>query len=69
MCHFYNGTPINEVNFEEEFDKELKILEETIKDLKIRKRMRDIKNKNYQYWTMKLNRANKALEVGQVTLN
>lgn len=66
---FYGGTPIEQVDFEKEFDKEIAILEEHIKELKARKKMKDIRNKNYQYWAIKLNRANKALEVGQVTLS
>lgn len=66
---FYGGIPIEQVDFEKEFDKEIAILEEHIRELKARKKMKDIKNKNYQYWAIKLNRANKALEVGQVTLS
>ena len=67
--HFYNGVPIEQVDFEKEFNKELSILEENLAHLKARQSCKDIRNKNYQYWTIKLNRANKALEVGQVTLS
>lgn len=65
--HFYGGVPIEQVDFEAEFDKEIEILTENINKLKARKKMKSIKN--FQYWTIKLNRANKALEVGQVTLD
>lgn len=64
---FYGGVPIEQVDFEAEFDKEIAELTNRINELKARKRMSDIKN--YQFWTIKLNRANKALEVGQVTLS
>lgn len=63
---FYGGVPIEQVDFEAEFDKEIAELTNRINELKARKRMSDIK---YQFWTIKLNRANKALEVGQVTLS
>ena len=68
-CTFYGGVPIEQVDFEKEFDKEIAILEEHINELKARKKMKDIRNKNYHYWAIKLHRANKALEVGQVTLS
>ena len=64
---FYGGVPIEQVDFEAEFDKEIEELTNRINELKARKRMSDIKN--YQFWTIKLNRANKALGVGQVTLS
>lgn len=66
---FYDGVPIEQVDFEKEFDKEISILEERLNELKARKKMKDIRNKNYHYWAIKLARANKALEVGQVTLS
>lgn len=65
----YGGIPINEVNFEEEFNRELAILESKVEELKMRQTCKDVKNKNYMYWTMKMRNANKALEVGQVTLS
>lgn len=66
-CHLYGGVPIEQVDFEAEFDKEIAILTETINELKARKRVKGINN--FHYWAIKLNRANKALEVGQVTLD
>lgn len=63
---FYGGIPIEQVNFEAEFDKELALLESYIVELKARKTSGKL---NYHFWTLKLNRANKALEVGQVTLD
>lgn len=69
MCHFYNGIPIDQVDFEQEFNKELAILEEHIAHLKAKQSCKDIRNKNYQYWALKINRANQALEVGQVVLS
>ena len=67
MCHLYDGTPIEQVDFEKEFDKELETLEAHLNALKARKH--DGRKINYHIWTLKLNKANKALEVGQVTLS
>lgn len=64
---FYGGTPIEQVDFEKEFDKELEILTNRINELKVRKYIG--KKLDYHLWTLKLNKANKALEIGQVTLN
>ena len=64
---FYGGVPIEQVDFEKEFDKELETLTNHINELKARKYAG--KKINYHYWTLKLNRANKALEVGQVVLD
>lgn len=65
--HLYGGMPIEQVDFEKEFDKELETLTNHINELKTRKYTG--KKINYHYWTLKLNRANKALEVGQVVLD
>lgn len=64
---FYGGTPIEQVDFEKEFDKELEILTNRINELKVRKHTG--KKLDYHLWTLKLNKANKALEIGQVTLS
>ena len=64
---FFGRTPIENVDFEKEFDKELQELTSRINELKARKYTD--KKINYHYWTLKLNRANKALEVGKVTLD
>ena len=64
---FYGGVPIEDVDFEKEFDKELETLTNHVCELKTKKYTN--KKINYQYWTLKLNRANKALEVGEVTLD
>ena len=63
---FYGGTPIEQVDFEKEFDKELEMLEGKINKLKEKRRTKE--KFNYYLWTLKLNKSNKALEVGQVTL-
>ena len=63
----YGGTPIENVEFEKEFDKELELLSKRIDELKARKEANE--KINYHFWTLKLNRANKALEVGQVCLD
>ena len=63
--HLYGGIPIEEV--EKEFDKELEELTNRLNELKSRKATG--KKINYHFWTLKLNRANKALETGQVTLS
>lgn len=64
---FYDGIPVEQVDFEKEFEKELAQLTDHINQLKAKK---DTGKKiNYQYWTLKLNRANRALEVGTITLD
>lgn len=64
---FYGGTPIEQVDFEKEFEKELERLTKNLYQLKGRKYIgKDI---DYHYWTLKLNKANRALEVGTVTLS
>lgn len=65
--HLYGGVPIEQVDFETEFDKELETLTNHINELKTRKYTG--KKINFHYWTIKLARANKALEVGQVILD
>lgn len=63
---FYGGIPVEQVDFEKEFDKELEQLTNNIYQLKARKYIGKI---DYHYWTLKLNKANRALEVGTVTLD
>lgn len=58
--NFYGGTPI-------EFEKELQKLTDNINQLKVRKYTG--KKIDYHYWTLKLNKANKALEAGTVSLS
>lgn len=65
--HFYGGVPIEQVDFEKEFDKELEQLTNHINELKTRKYTG--KKINYHFWALKLSRANKALEVGKVELS
>ena len=64
---FYGGVPVENVDFEKECREELKKLKEKIKELE--KRLNSDKKMNHHFWTIKLNRANKALEVGEVTLS
>ena len=64
---FYNDTPIEQIDFEKEFDKELEILTNKINELMIKKYTN--KKLDYHLWTLKLNKANKALEIDQITLN
>ena len=64
---FYGGVPIEQVDFEKEFEKELEQLTDNINRLKAKKYAG--KKINYQFWTLKLNKANKALEVGTVALD
>ena len=65
--HLYGGIPVENVDFEKEFDKELDELTNKINELKSRKYTG--KKINYHIWTLKLNKANKALEVGTVSLS
>lgn len=64
---FYGGIPIEQVNFESEFDKEIAALEKRIKELKESKKMENASDSDYQYWAMKLHGANKVLEISQVS--
>lgn len=64
---FYGGTPVEHVDFEKEYEKELSQLEEKIAEMKAKKASNS--KFNHEYWTIKLVKANKALEVGQVTLS
>ncbi len=64
---FYGGTPIEQVDFEKEFKKELQQLTDNINQLKVRKYTG--KKIDYHYWTLKLNKANRALEVERVALS
>ena len=64
---FYGGTPVEHVDFEKEYEKELAELESKIAEMKAKKASNS--KFNHEYWTIKLVKANKALEVGQVTLS
>ena len=64
---FYDGIPIDKVDFEKEFEEELEQLTDNIKKLKAKKYAG--KKMDYRYWAIKLKNANIALEVGSVTLN
>ena len=61
---FYGGVPIEQVNFDVEYEKELAQL----KTQEEKKKSKGSKF-NSRYWTIKLNRANKALQDAQVTLD
>ena len=64
---FYGGVPIEQVDFEKEFEKELAELETKIAEIKAKKATKE--KFNHHFWTIKLSRANKALEIGEVTLS
>lgn len=66
--HFYGGVPIENVDFEKEYNTELEVLKRQISDLEQRKIEKGDKF-NYRFWTLKLNRANKALGQGVVSLD
>ena len=65
---YYGGIPIEQVDFDKEYEKELIQLKEQIKSLEERKKSKRAKF-NSRYWTLKLNRANKALQESQITLD
>lgn len=65
---YYGGVPIEQVDFDKEYEKELIQLKEQIKSLEERKKSKGEKF-NSRYWTLKLNRANKALQESQITLD
>lgn len=65
---FYDGVPIDKVDFEAEYSKELSNLLAQVS--KLTKKQSEKGSKfNYRYWTIKLNKANKALEESQITLD
>lgn len=66
-CTLYGGVPVDKVDFKKEYQKELELLKNTINELEQRAETGNIKN--YHFWTLKLNRANKALENGRVVLD
>lgn len=63
----YNGVPVEHIDFKVEFEKELNQLQQFILELQDRKNKNKISN--YQFWCLKLARANKALELGEVSLD
>lgn len=65
---YYGGVPIEQVDFDKEYEKELIQLKEQVKNLEERKKSKRAKFNN-RYWTLKLNRANKALQESQITLD
>lgn len=66
---FYDGVPIDEVNFEKEALKELTLLENNITNIKDKLQKAKTDSYDYQYWTIKMHDANKRLEVGTITLS
>jgi hypothetical protein len=65
---FYGGVPIEQVDFDAEFEKELAQLKTQIEEIEEKKKSKGSKF-NSRYWAIKLNRANKALQDAQVTLD
>lgn len=65
---FYDGVPIEQVDFDAEYEKELAQLKACIEQIEKKKESKGSKF-NSRYWTLKLNRANKALQNEQVTLS
>ena len=65
---FYGGVPIEQVDFNVEYEKELTQLKIQLEQIEQKKKVKGSKF-NSRYWTIKLNRANKALQDAQVTLD
>lgn len=65
---FYGGVPIEQVDFDVEYEKELAQLKIQIEQIEQKKKVKGSKF-NSRYWTIKLNRANKALQDAQITLD
>lgn len=65
---FYGGVPIEQVDFDKEYEKELTQLKLQIEQIEKKKETKGSKF-NSKYWAMKLNRANKALENAKVVLD
>lgn len=64
---FYGGVPVEDVDFNKKFLNELTLLKQNISD--IENRYNSSSNFNSHFWTLKLSRANKALENGRVTID
>lgn len=65
---FYGGVPIENVDFDAEYEKELAQLKAQIEQIEKKKEVKGSKF-NSRYWTIKLNRANKTLQEAQITLD
>mgnify|MGYP003289457614 CR=1 FL=1 len=68
---FYNGVPIEDVDFREEFEKELEQLEKNLAKIKEKSFYGKFcwNPSRYQFWALKLANANKALANEDVTLS
>ena len=65
---FYGGVPVEQVDFDKEFEKELSQLKAQIEYIEKKKETKGVKF-NSKYWTIKLNRANKSLQEPQISLD
>lgn len=65
---FYGGVPIENVDFDAEYEKELAQLKAQIEQIEKKKEVKGSEF-NSRYWTIKLNRANKTLQEAQITLD
>lgn len=65
---FYGGVPIENVDFDAEYEKELAQLKVQIDQIEKKKEIKGSKF-NSRYWTIKLNRANKTLQEAQIILD
>lgn len=65
---FYGGVPIENVDFDAEYEKELAQLKAQIEQIEKKKEVKGSKF-NSRYWTIKLNRANKTLQETKITLD
>ena len=65
---FYGGVPIENVDFDAEYEKELAQLKAQIEQIEKKKEVKGSKF-NSRYWTIKLNRANKTLQEAQIILD
>ena len=65
---FYGGVPIENVDFDAEYEKELEQLKAQIEQIEKKKEVKGSKF-NSRYWTIKLNRANKTLLEAQIILD
>lgn len=65
---FYGGVPIENVDFDAEYEKEFAQLKAQIEQIEKKKEVKGSKF-NSRYWAIKLNRANKTLQEAQITLD
>ena len=66
---YYNGISVDKVNFKKEVYNRIDAIEKQIEEIKTKLEKEKTGSYMYQYWTLKLDKAIKNLEVAEVTLD